>query len=237
MGAVALQEDPTLQEMQQQLMQQQQPQQAVPAVPGARVPMTYEGFSAHSLDKMVDTFLLPFINHANNKAIINYNGTNLAYNHACDTANKLKLSKEQKKGILPFPDSRTTNINVTQAGNEDVPLAELTDQTQGETQQAQAAAPNLQAAISPKPESAAPAAPAQPAEKPSLLGRLTKSVLPWALAAGGLGTAAGVLATKGQMPDISITNPTSVIQPADDGEVDPSELGIQVIDRVLDGDM
>ena len=35
--------------------------------------------------------------------ILNYNGANLAYNHAADIANKLQLSDRQKLGIAPFP--------------------------------------------------------------------------------------------------------------------------------------
>jgi hypothetical protein len=45
--------------------------------------------------------------------IHNYNGANLAYNHASDTANKLGLSDEQKLGVAPFPGHpNNTSVNV-----------------------------------------------------------------------------------------------------------------------------
>ena len=37
------------------------------------------------------------------KDIANYNGANLAYNHAANTANQLGLSEQQKLGVAPFP--------------------------------------------------------------------------------------------------------------------------------------
>lgn len=45
--------------------------------------------------------------------ILNYNGANLAYNHAADTANKLGLSEQQKLGVTPFPSA--TNISISGA--------------------------------------------------------------------------------------------------------------------------
>lgn len=42
--------------------------------------------------------------------LMNYNGANLAYNHAADVANKLGLQPEQKLGITPYPSN--TNINI-----------------------------------------------------------------------------------------------------------------------------
>lgn len=35
--------------------------------------------------------------------VANYNGANLAYNHAANIANNLKLSDEQKSNVVPFP--------------------------------------------------------------------------------------------------------------------------------------
>lgn len=43
--------------------------------------------------------------------ILNYNGANLAYNHAVSTANNLGLNPAQKLGISPFPASNTS-VNV-----------------------------------------------------------------------------------------------------------------------------
>jgi hypothetical protein len=48
--------------------------------------------------------------------IHNYNGANLAYNHASDTANKLGLSDEQKLGVAPFP-GRPNNMSVQVSGD------------------------------------------------------------------------------------------------------------------------
>jgi hypothetical protein len=49
--------------------------------------------------------------------IHNYNGANLAYNHASDTANKLGMSDEQKQRLAPFPQipgNTTVNVNSNQ---------------------------------------------------------------------------------------------------------------------------
>jgi len=48
------------------------------------------------------------------KDVLNYNGANLAYNHAADIANKLGLSATQKLGVTPFPQSNvSSNVQVT----------------------------------------------------------------------------------------------------------------------------
>jgi len=48
------------------------------------------------------------------KDVLNYNGANLAYNHAADTANKLGLSAAQKLGVTPFPQSNSvSNVSVS----------------------------------------------------------------------------------------------------------------------------
>lgn len=51
--------------------------------------------------------------------ILNYNGANLAFNHAADVANKLGLSDAQKAGVTPFP--CPVNISMEQAQLEPKP--------------------------------------------------------------------------------------------------------------------
>lgn len=48
------------------------------------------------------------------KDIVNYNGANMAYNHAVDIANKLKLTDAQKLGVSPFPANSTTTVSTVQ---------------------------------------------------------------------------------------------------------------------------
>lgn len=53
------------------------------------------------------------------KEITNYNGANLAYNHAANIANSLKLSEEQKLGIAPFP-GRPSNTVVSVGADDEL---------------------------------------------------------------------------------------------------------------------
>ncbi len=58
--------------------------------------------------------------------IRNYNGANLAYNHAASTANNLGLSEEQRAKITPFPTPETTNVNIGGGDGDDKKMSGFT---------------------------------------------------------------------------------------------------------------
>lgn len=60
------------------------------------------------MERIIDDYLSAQLQ---GRHILNQNGANLVYNHACDTANKLGLTNEQKSKIVPFPAPVSLSIN------------------------------------------------------------------------------------------------------------------------------
>lgn len=48
--------------------------------------------------------------------ILNYNGANLAFQHAADMANKLKLTPDQARLVTPFPSPTSVTVSGSQGG-------------------------------------------------------------------------------------------------------------------------
>lgn len=109
--------------------------------------------------------------------ILNYNGANLAYNHAANTANLLKLSDQQKLSVTPFPCPTNINVNSTTR-----PLPpEPDDEVPAADEATAAATPGKLAAILQSP-----------------LGQIVGRALGYGLPAAGLLYAGTLLAGKGQ---------------------------------------
>lgn len=144
--------------------------------------------------------------------IMNYAGTNQAYEHAAHMANKLHLTNDQKRNVVPFPSP--TTVEITHGADQALAdqVAQLAAQLAAQQQQ-------QQQPPAPEPEPQAP-----PQKK-------SRWLVPLASAAGGglLATTAGALMWAMNQGEPAPA-PTPAPPPAQVAPVDPLDpnVGLEV---------